>query len=83
MNIKLSLFLYCIYININGQKYRFYVKKYCTLFHLINFLHYHNTSNLNIIEYNSEVTNLLSISRNYPYLQNRDEVEIIAIVGGG
>ena len=81
MNIKVNLFFYCMYLN--GQKYKLYVKRYCPLFHLVNFLHYSNTNNLNIIEYNGEVTNFLNIPSNSPYLQNRDEIEIITIVGGG
>lgn len=79
--MKLNLFSHCIYLN--GQKYRLYVKRYCTLFHIMNFLHYSNTNNLNIIEYNGKVNNFLNISSNFPYLQNWDEIEIITIVGGG
>ena len=81
MNTKLSIFFYCIYVN--GQEYQLYVKKYCTLFYLMNFLHSSSTTNLNIIEYNGEVTNFLNISSNYSYLQNKDQIEIITLVGGG
>ena len=81
MNTKLNLFVYCIYIN--GQQYRIYAKKYCPLFNLINFLYYSHPTNLNIIEYNGDVISFLNILSSSLYLQNKDEIEIITIVGGG
>lgn len=67
----------CFFL-LNGQKYKIYSSKFIKISEILNFLSYRNK--LIIIEYNGKISS--NLSENH-YLKNKDQLEIITIVGGG
>ncbi len=62
---------------LNGEKY--YIKKDITILDLLNYFNYEN--NLLVLEYNKSVCNEMYWKE--IFIQDKDQIEIITIVGGG
>jgi thiamine biosynthesis protein ThiS len=62
---------------LNGQKY--YTNQPINLLNLVNYFNYNNS--LLVVEYN----NLICNKKNFRkiYIQDKDKIEIVTIVGGG
>ena len=75
--MKIKFFL--LSLSLNGLKYKIYMNKPLQIFDLLEFLNYQKE--LVIIEYNGKVYN--DLNDNSKYLQHKDRIEIITIVGGG
>lgn len=76
INIKVKIFSYTIFLN--GKAYKIYTKTYCNLNSIINYLNY--KQELSILEINGQIHN--EIKKNF-YLKNKDQLELITVVGGG
>ena len=75
--MKVKFFL--LSLSLNGLKYKIYMNKPLQIFDLLEFFNYQKE--LVIIEYNGKVYN--DLNDNSKYLQHKDRIEIITIVGGG
>ena len=75
--MKINLFF--LSLSLNGLKYKIYMSKPSQIFDLLEFLNH--KKELIIIECNGKIYNNLNSSTRY--LQQKDKIEIITIVGGG
>lgn len=67
---------------LNGQPYRVYSKTYFNNFTFLEYLNY--SSDVTIIEYNGQIfPNLFPRPFHKDYIQNKDQLELITVVGGG
>lgn len=75
--MKINFFL--LSLSINGLKYKIYMNRPSQIFDLLEFLNH--KKELVIIEYNGKIYN--NLNSRTRYLQQKDRIEIITIVGGG
>ena len=75
--MKINFFL--LSLSLNGLKYKIYMNKPSQIFDLLEFLNH--KKELVIIEYNGKIYN--NLNNRTRYLQQKDRIEIITIVGGG
>ena len=75
--MKINLFL--LSLSLNGLKYKIYMNRPSQIFDLLEFLNHQKE--LVIIEYNGKIYN--NLNNRTKYLQHKDRIEIITIVGGG
>lgn len=75
--MKINFFL--LSLSLNGLKYKIYMKKPSQIFDLLDF--FNHQKELVIIEYNGKIYN--NLNNRIQYLQQKDRIEIITIVGGG
>nr|YP_011006247.1 hypothetical protein V2485_pgp006 [Dictyotopsis propagulifera]WAM63251.1 hypothetical protein [Dictyotopsis propagulifera] len=76
----MKVFFYSIVLS--GETYKIYTKSCLTLSDMITFFNYGNQ--LNILEFNGQIYTKLNKQKiHQKYLQNKDQLEIITIVGGG
>lgn len=76
INIKVKIFSYSIFLN--GKAYKIYTRTYCNPHNIINYLNY--KQELSILEINGQIFN--EVKKNF-YLKNKDQLELITVVGGG
>jgi thiamine biosynthesis protein ThiS len=69
--IQINVFL------LNGQKY--YTNQHINLLNLVNYFNYNNS--LSVVEYNNLICNKKNLRK--IYIQDKDKIEIVTIVGGG
>jgi thiamine biosynthesis protein ThiS len=62
---------------LNGQKY--YTNQPINLLNLVNYFNYNNS--LLVVEYNNLICNKKNLRK--IYIQDKDKIEIVTIVGGG
>ena len=62
---------------LNGQKY--YTNQHINLLNLVNYFNYNNS--LLVVEYNNLICNKKNLKK--IYIQDKDKIEIVTIVGGG
>nr|YP_009730868.1 hypothetical protein Coka_140 [Cladosiphon okamuranus]QAY81104.1 hypothetical protein Coka_140 [Cladosiphon okamuranus] len=75
--MKIKFFL--LSLSLNGFRYKIYMNRPLQIFDLLQFLSYQKE--LVIIEYNGKIYN--NFNNQIKYLQHKDRIEIITIVGGG
>jgi thiamine biosynthesis protein ThiS len=62
---------------LNGQRY--YTNQPINLLNLVNYFNYNNS--LLVVEYNNLICNKKNLRK--IYIQDKDKIEIVTIVGGG
>jgi thiamine biosynthesis protein ThiS len=62
---------------LNGQRY--YTNQHINLLNLVNYFNYNNS--LSVVEYNNLICNKKNLRK--IYIQEKDKIEIVTIVGGG
>ena len=77
--MKINFFL--LSLSVNGLRYKIYMNKPSQIFDLLEF--FNHQKELVIIEYNGRIYNNLELSNKNLYLKQKDNIEIITIVGGG
>nr|YP_009694367.1 hypothetical protein Scana_140 [Hapterophycus canaliculatus]AXU40783.1 hypothetical protein Scana_140 [Hapterophycus canaliculatus] len=77
--MKIKFFL--LSLSVNGLRYKIYMNKPSQIFDLLEF--FNRQKELVIIEYNGKIYNDLELHNRLSYLKQRDNIEIITIVGGG
>lgn len=75
--MKINFFF--VSLSLNGLKYKIYMNRPSQIFDLLEFLNHQKE--LVIIEYNGKIYN--NSNNQTKYLQDKDKIEIITIVGGG
>lgn len=68
-------------LSVNGLTYKIYLSKPSQIFDLLEF--FNHQKELVIIEYNGKIYNNLELHNRLSYLKQKDNIEIITIVGGG
>nr|YP_009505284.1 hypothetical protein Petal_139 [Endarachne binghamiae]AXC47239.1 hypothetical protein Petal_139 [Endarachne binghamiae] len=77
--MKINFF--CLSLSVNGLTYKIYLSKPSQIFDLLEF--FNHQKELVIIEYNGKIYNNLELHNRLSYLKQKDNIEIITIVGGG
>ena len=77
--MKINFFF--LSLSVNGLRYKIYMNQPSQVFDLLEFFNYQKE--LVIIEYNGKIYNNLDFYNKYSYLKQKDNIEIITIVGGG
>lgn len=75
----MKITFYLLSLSLNGLEYKIYMNRSSQIFDLLEFLNH--KKELVIIEYNGKIYN--NSDNGTKYLQHKDKIEIITIVGGG
>nr|YP_010922947.1 hypothetical protein Ycf40 [Colpomenia sinuosa]WJZ45263.1 hypothetical protein Ycf40 [Colpomenia sinuosa] len=77
--MKINFF--SVSLSVNGLTYKIYMTQPSQIFDLLEFFNYQKE--LIIIEYNGRIYNNLELYNKHSYLKQKDNIEVITIVGGG
>ena len=78
-NQRMKINFFLLSLSLNGLKYKIYMNRPSQIFDLLEF--FNHQKELVIIEYNGKIYN--NLNNKTKYLQHKDRIEIITIVGGG